>query len=275
MIGTDPIFLVGAQRSGTTALAVALSRAIATLGGCFTVNGKLPYLLRRWWTDRDAHAQHLRSDEVVHALNRIPAGGNGAEAWLKRAHEAVLASTGRAREQNVSMATEVRRVCAEAYGQGPWGDKYNEYLLDLTWLHQMFPDARWVFLAREPSEAVASMLAWTHDKPWNPRDAGPASAKWAYWTSRWLEFRDVVAPRQRIEIDYTSMCEGFHDKLSEFIGLDMKPFLLDFRRSSADRPRAPLGPDAAEVRAALVRLGLLNGSGLMPTPPGGLQGRDL
>ncbi len=73
MTRTDPILLVGPQRSGTTALGAALSDALAAVGGCFTVNGKLLYLLRRWWTDADAAARHLRDDEVWHSLARIPA----------------------------------------------------------------------------------------------------------------------------------------------------------------------------------------------------------
>src|ERR1700685_4648898 len=104
--GTDPIMLVGAQRSGTTALAVALSQGIATLGGCFTINGKLPYFLRRWWTPADADAHHLRSDEIAHALERIR--DDAAGAWLNRAREALLASARRAGATKVSIEDEVR-----------------------------------------------------------------------------------------------------------------------------------------------------------------------
>ena len=261
MTGTDPILLVGAQRSGTTALAAALSQGIASVGGCFTINGKLPYFLRRWWTAPDADAHHLRSDEVAHALGRIPELDDGEGAWLNRAREALLASAHRAGDTKVSIVDEVRRVCAEAYGREPWGDKYNEYLLDLPWLHAMFPDARWVFLVREPAEAVASMIAWRHDKPWNPRDARAASTKWACWTSRWLAFREAVEPRRRLEIDYAALCEGRHDRLSEFVGVDLTPFLTNFRCRTGARPWAPLDPDATEVRAAFVRLGLLTNSG--------------
>jgi hypothetical protein len=267
MTGMDPTFLVGAQRSGTTALGLAFSRAIASVNGCFTVNGKLPYFLRRWWTPPDAEARHLRSDEVAHGLTRIPAQGEEADEWLKRACDAVVASARRASHTKVSIVHEVRRICAEAYGHGPWGDKYNEYLLELPWLHEIFPDARWVFLVREPGEAVASMLAWRHDKPWNPRESAAASAKWAHWTSRWLVFRNSIERWRRIEIDYASLCEGHHDNLSEFLGVDMAPFLTDFRRSSACRPRAPLDPDATEVRARLVRLGLLADSRALPSQP--------
>jgi hypothetical protein len=260
MSGTDPILLVGPQRSGTTALALALSRALAAEGGCFTVNGKLPYLLRRWWNDADAAAAHLRVDEVAHALERIPPKGEGSTAWLARAQDALLASSRRAAAGDVPPSTvaEARRVCCEAYGSGPWGDKYNEYLLELPWLNAMFPGARWVFLVREPHESVASMLAWAQDKPWNPGTEAAASTKWAYWTSRWLAFRSTVPVPRRLELDYASLCEGRCDSLSEFVGSDVAPFLSEFRRQSPGRPAPTLRPEAITVRDALVRTGILS-----------------
>jgi hypothetical protein len=264
MTGTDPILLVGPQRSGTTALGSALSAALAAEGGCFTVNGKLPYLLRRWWTEADAAAGHLRADEVVHALERIAPYGAGAEAWLERTREAIVASARRAaRGAAAPVTAEIRRICAEAYGPGPWGDKYNEYLLELPWLHAAFPDARWVFLVREPSEAVASMLAWTREKPWNPGDAAAGAAKWAHWASRWLAFREAIPAAKRVELDYADLCERRHDALSELVGVDLTAHLAGFRRAAAARPGAPLSPDARAVRARLVRLRILRSC---PTP---------
>ncbi|WP_406167383.1 sulfotransferase [Streptomyces canus] len=257
--GTDPILLVGPQRSGTTALASALSEAVAAQGGCFTANGKLPYLLRRWWTDEDAAAGHLRSDEVTHALTRIAPYGTGADKWLGRVHTALLNSTRRAAQGLAapSVTQEIRRVCAEVYGPGPWGDKYNEYLLELPWLHATFPGARWVFLVRDPADTIASMLAWRRNKPWNPEDATAASAKWAHWTSQWLTFRDTVPARRRVELDYAALCAGRADALSELVGTDMTAFLTEFRRPPAQRDTSQLSPKAQEVRSELVRLGIL------------------
>ena len=269
MTRTDPVLLVGAQRSGTTALGAAISNAIAAAGGCFTVNGKLPYLLRRWWTGPDAEARHLRSDEVSHALRRVPPYGPGVDEWLAGADAALLAGAHRAASGTAAerIEDEVARVCAEAYGHGLcgdghlWGDKYNEYLLDLPWLNAVFPRARWVFLTREPAEAVASMLAWRHDKPWNPREVSAASAKWAYWTARWLLFRDAVPPERRCELDYGGLCgdpSGARgEALSEFLGLDTEPFLKDFRRSGPERPVPEPGPEALAIRDALKRLRIL------------------
>src|SRR4051812_36557269 len=87
-----PVFLVGAQRSGTTALASCLSAAFARRGGTFTVNGKLLYVLSRWMRPEDLHGRHLRTDEMLHALRRRSVWGVGSEQWLERAESALRAA---------------------------------------------------------------------------------------------------------------------------------------------------------------------------------------
>jgi Sulfotransferase family len=253
-----PVFLVGAQRSGTTVLAIALSHAFAAAGGRFTVNGKLPYLLRRWWTQEDLEHQHLRADEVVHGLRRVPIAGVGASAWFDRTSVALRASAARAATLSASntVEEEVRLVCGEAYGAVPWGDKYNEYLLDLPWLHRVFPAARWIFIVREPADAIASMLGWRREKAWNPRDARAAAAKWTAWNQRWLDFRDSLELERAFEVGYEQLAGDGGRRLSDWLGLDLETHLSEFEVRRC-RVRPELTPEALGVRRSLMRLGLL------------------
>jgi hypothetical protein len=255
--GLSPVFLVGAQRSGSTALGIALSRAFASVGGCFTVNGKLPYLLKRWWTQDDLRSQHLRTDEVEHSLRRVPACGVNADAWLTRATKALRASATRAAQMQASASVEeeVRVICEQAYGAHPWGDKYNEYMLDLPWLSQVFPTARWIFIVREPADVIASMLAWSREKIWNPQEAHAATAKWSIWNDNWLRFRQSLPPDRVFEIGYEQLADDGCTRLSHWLGLDVAKYLDEFkvqRNSGVD-----LTADALEVRRSLVQLGLL------------------
>jgi hypothetical protein len=264
MTGHDaPLLLVGAQRSGTTALAYALSSAIAEADGCFTVNGRLPHLLRRWWTVDDLAARHVRADEVVHSLGRRAPEGTGAVAWHARATRAVLDGAERVAEHGPALdpIDEVRRICAEAYGTTAWGDKYNEHLLDLGWLDAVFPQARWVFLAREPEEVVASMLAWSRPKPWNPRTAEAAADKWAHFNRQWLAFRDSVPAGRRVELHYGALCRGEREGLDELAGVELSGALASFRRRERPRYDGPLAASALAVRDELRALGLLDDLG--------------
>jgi len=255
---SEPLLLVGAQRSGTTALGHALSAAYAAAGGCFTVNGKLFYLAARWITDDDLTARHLRVDELCHALDRRPAGGEGAARWRVQVEAALRAQATRVADGRVDAAvTLVRDVAAAAYGDGPWGDKYNEYLLDLPYLHRLYPRARWLFVYRRPAEAAASMRAWSGDRPWRPSDLDGCELKWAGWNERWLAFRGEMAAHRRLEISYDALCtpEGLRE-VGRFAGVELPAGCMSRRRP------APAGPPRT-TRAAAVWSRL---SALRPTP---------
>jgi hypothetical protein len=232
----EPLLLVGAQRSGTTALGHALSAAYARAGGCFTVNGKLFYLAARWIGDDDLAARHLRVDELCHALDRRPAGGDGAQLWRGRVEAALRAQAFRVADGHVDgAATLVRDVAAAAYGDGPWGDKYNEYLLDLPYLHRLYPRARWLFVYRHPAEVAASMRAWSGDRPWRPADLAGCELKWAEWNERWLAFRDWVAAHRRLEISYDALCTRAGPRaVSRHTGVELPDRCMSRRQPAPD-----------------------------------------
>jgi Sulfotransferase family len=143
MSGAVPLILLGAQRSGTTALAAVLDAAFDEVGGVFTINGKLPYLLHRWCTDADLRGRHLRVDELLHALRRRPPYGRNSARWLE-VTERVLRAAARdvADGMSCDAVTLRRRLVRDAYaGSTRFGDKYNEYLLELDNLAATMPDA--------------------------------------------------------------------------------------------------------------------------------------
>src|ERR1700733_1162145 len=220
----SPILLVGAQRSGTTALGCALSAAAAEKAGTFTVNGKLPYYLKRWWL-QDPGDRHGRADEITYSLLRRKPLGVGIDEWLARCESALregserLASMGEA----LDCWNEMRKICKDAYGTGAtvWGDKYYEYLLDLPFLNELFPQAAWIFLARDPRQVVTSMLQWSGDRPWNPQEREACARKWSAWNTRWLEFRSRIPKARRIELLYGSPLDALCTFLSESFDLNL------------------------------------------------------
>ncbi|MBM7443045.1 sulfotransferase [Streptomyces sp. HB132] len=252
----SPVFLLGGQRCGTTAFAHALNLAFHDAGGHFTVNGKLPYLLDRWLTPQDLSDRHLRADEILHALDRRPPDGVGVDRWRARVEESLRTAArevaeGSAGDDATALA---RRILAESNLDLPcWGDKYNEYLLQLPWLDAALPDARYVMLIRHPLEAARSMLRWTGDRPWLPVTEESALAKWAAWNRHWLDFAPAIPADRRLVIEYQALCRGEESRrLEEFTGVDLRAHL------SGLTPRAPvagldagLPPAAAAVWQAL------------------------
>ncbi|MET7622701.1 sulfotransferase [Streptomyces sp. NPDC005408] len=259
------MFLLGSQRCGTTAFAHALNRAFHDVGGHFTVNGKLPYLLDRWLTPQDLSDRHLRADEILHALDRRPPDGAGVDRWRARVEESLRTAAREVAEGTAGNDATVlaQRILAESnLGLPCWGDKYNEYLLHLPWLNAALPDARYVMLIRHPLEAARSMLRWAGDRPWAPATEESALGKWAAWNRHWLDFAPNIPSHRRLVIEYQALCRGEEiRRLEEFTGLDLRPYIAGLTpRAPAAELDADLPPEVAAVWQALRQASHPNGA---------------
>ncbi|MCY0954400.1 sulfotransferase [Streptomyces sp. H27-S2] len=147
-----------------------LDSAFDAVDGVFTINGKLPYLLHRWCTEEDVRARHLRVDEILHALSRKPPYGLRSVEWLATTERVLRAAAQQVAVGELTDAVALRReLIRRTYsGAARFGEKYNEYLLELDQLEQTLPEAHWALLVRHPAAAAASMLRWSGDRPWRP-----------------------------------------------------------------------------------------------------------
>lgn len=251
-----PLLLLGAQRSGTTAFAHALSRAYADAGGLFTVNGKLPYLLPRWCTDTDLAGRHFRADEIRHALNRKAPAGEGVARWLAQVDDVLRATAAAVADgERADPTALIAGVVAESYAGWPfWGDKYNEYMLDLRAVLGAVPSARMILLVRHPHDVAASMLEWAGDRPWRPVTHAGAHTKWAAWHRDWLDLAPLLDPARWMVVGYHALCEGRATRrLSAFTGLDLAPYLGTLRATRSPSPKIDLPPDTDEQVATAWR----------------------
>ncbi|GAA0443895.1 hypothetical protein Acor_27380 [Acrocarpospora corrugata] len=254
--GSSPLILLGAQRSGTTALATVLDSAYAAAGGLFTVNGKLPYVLHRWCSQADLPARHLRVDEMLHALRRRPPYGPRGERWLAAVERELRAAAAEVAAGAVLDAVELRRdLVRRAYaGATRFGDKYNEYLLELDQLAETLPDARWALLVRHPAAVAASALRWPGDRPWRPETRAAALDKWAAWHEPWLRHERTRDPGRCIVLEYGRLCAGRDlARLSGAVDLDLAPFAGPL----TERPPPP-APDELPPRIDRIWQALLD-----------------
>jgi hypothetical protein len=253
--GAAPVILLGAQRSGTSALGAALDAAFDEVGGVFTINGKLPYLLHRWCTDADLRGRHLRSDEIGYALRRKPPYGRHSTQWLEATEKVLHAAAADVANGTVADAVALRRrLVRDAYAAGSrFGDKYNEYLLELDALADTVPDAHWVLLVRHPVDVARSTLRWTGDRPWRPGTWRAVMDKWVAWHEPWLRHPRATDPRRCTVLEYRRLCAGEDlRRLSAAIDLDLAPHagLLSERGHEPDR--SPLPERVAQTWRRLV-----------------------
>lgn len=251
----DVVLLTGFQRSGTTGLGLALAQAYAERGDVFTVNGKLAYLLRRWLTEADLEARHLRSDEIEHALLRRPPLGPAASTWLDATRAALAWAAAEVAEGtwDGGAAELAGQVLARSYGgERPWGEKYNESMLDLPALVEAVPGVRVVLLHRDPAEVVGSMLEWTGDRPWRPTGTAAVIAKWRAWNDRALA--DLAAAGvEHLVVDYAAICgeAGARRRVADFVGVPVAALDHGLRRSGRTAPAVAIDEAAEATRSRL------------------------
>jgi len=226
---TKQIFVVGSPRSGTTVLAGALNQISGVWIGKET--GFIPFLYEAAvepandWDDR-------RLDKLIAAINSYLS----SEHWEQRASvEGVRrfwAQTGTA-----GYAGLVRYVWsldeppdgAEVTFRG---DQTPTYVLAIPLLEQLFPDAYYIHIVRDPRDVVASILPLM----FGAQSAGVAASDWNECVAGWWAAERRLPPERRCEVRYEDLVTEPAQtlgRLAEFLGAP-SPADLDATSIPAD-----------------------------------------
>lgn len=229
-ISEKPLILIGAQRSGTTILAHLISEAYQQNQGCFTVNGKLLYFLKRWLTDNDIKNFHFRADEIIYSLRRKKPYGKNIDFWLGNVEEVLNKYSGEianGKYENANSIELTRKIIMECYAPYHlWGDKYNEYLNDLPYINCLFPKAKYILLYRNPFEVSESTLKWSRVQSWRPSDTDKNIVKWVRWHDSWFNLLAKINKEDILVLNYKKLCEGEETKrISQFLNCDFEDYI--------------------------------------------------
>lgn len=244
----EGVFVLGCPRSGTSALAWALAQHP-----------------RFWTSDESDFIWHLFGDgKLEDAYKRSQSGLRGG-GWLQ--------TEGVSYEEFYGfLGSGISALFASRSGGRIWVDQSPSYLLMAKDLALMFPSARFLHVARDGRQVVASMLASGFDEPW-AHDPTLAWETWVAFVKAGLELEEMYSGRvmrvlqQRMREEPRELmaevlsflgCE-YHDGPASF--LMNKTINSSFSRpdqeANAPTPRAPEPPEslAQEVERLTALLG--------------------
>jgi len=131
---------------------------------------------------------------------------------------------------------------AERRGKPRWGDKSPYYLLGMTEIQRILPEARFVHLIRDGRDVALSVLeAW-----FGANDVAAAAAEWSHLLSRARE--QAPALRFYSEVRYEDLVHepaATLRRLCEYLELEWEEAMLGYHRHSGRRLSDELGDAVA------------------------------
>jgi hypothetical protein len=285
-----PIIGLGCQRSGTSVTAHILAAPEAS--GFHMENG-----IMRAATIWFGHALHdgaaLSAARFAEFLKMLMIRGEAHGARLRGAASRAISSYQKdGRLQGWIDADDgigfVRQLCYDVLTDGVedvayWGDKYPEHLFYADELSEVFPDARWIFVWREPAsviEALSRKIISSKDRPvadWR-FSVEDCATQWVKWNRKWLQLRGDMPDGSYCEVSFDALVSDPSSELprvSSFIGFDLlddpaanrlakslRPGDLDKWRSSPVAGQVQTQLDRDDVRETHAALLALAGAGV-------------
>lgn len=141
--------------------------------------------------------------------------------------EAIAKRLGQQKVPYVDAISAVYEAYAESKGKPRWGDKTPRYVMEISLLAQLFPDARFVHLIRDGRNVALSYVSVS----FGPNSISRAAAVWAERVSAGCTSGRALTPGRYIEIRYEDLVEDLEGEakdLCEFLALDFDPGMLDY-----------------------------------------------
>lgn len=233
MTGTDPFFVVGANRSGTTLLRLMLGAhpRLAVPDELIYFRHRMAGADPRSWrapgihkADYDAFVREWldKTAEALPGLDREDLAAIADQVVVRPEHD--LREPYRA----------VAQAWADCQGKVRWGEKTPGNIFYVDVLLDMFPGARFIHLVRDPRAGVHSMVQAGQFGP-DPVLCALNRRRFVLEGGAFLE--RVVPSAQRTTLQYEDLVqdpEGAARSLCAFLGEPFDPAMLAFHRRSAE-----------------------------------------
>ena len=205
-----PVFVVGCPRSGTT-----LFRTMLHAHPAIAIPPETRYVMSMYW--RRTEYGDLRDKQARETLARAIVedpetrfrfvGVDGASVIDQIVDEGTTLG---------SAFGIVYREYARKFGKPRWGDKRPAYYAFMDELDNLFPDAQFIHLVRDPRACVESLKR----QEWYPDEAGPCLAAWVHAVRSARRSGIKLGPSRYLEVRYEDLVsdpEGISRKVCDFL----------------------------------------------------------
>jgi hypothetical protein len=240
--GSRPIFMIGAERSGTT-LVMALLGAhpnIAVPEVAWYYPRFRPYIHTYGDLSQESNFRTL-VDEMIFGLK--------TPLWDLPVNPATIVSelVDSADERSFRGAySAILRRYADHHGKPRWGEKTPHNLFFIGEILEDYPDAQFIFITRDGRDASADYL----ESAFGPTNIFVAGEFWAFIQQYVQPWRERLSASQWFDLSYEDLVrqpETVLRRVTEFLGEPYDPRMLEFhtgliaQRRGATRDHAPLG----------------------------------
>ena len=205
-----PVFVVGCPRSGTT-----LFRTMLHAHPAIALPPETRYIISMYWRRtefgdlRDVKAREALALAIVDdPETRFQFVGVDRQTVID---EIVAEGTTLGSAFGV-----VLRAYSRKFGKPRWGDKRPAYYAFIDELDNLFPDAQFIHLVRDPRACVESLKR----QEWYPDEAGPCLAAWIHAVRSARESGAKLGPSRYLEVRYEDLVsdpEGISRQVCDFL----------------------------------------------------------
>ena len=212
-----PIFILGAQRSGTTLFRLMLDShsKIAIPFESFVLID---------FASRINEYNNLQTTDDRQSLVNDLLSSKGISEWEPRVHSEDIDLT----ECNTYSNTlnQIFSAYARHRGKSLWGDKTPAYTINGNILNELFPYSRFINIIRDGRDVALSHIR----QPWGPNDLVSALEHWRDVVTRSREMGRMLPQSRYMEILYEDLIDNPEDvlkKVTDFLELPFEQKMLD------------------------------------------------
>lgn len=243
-----PIFVIGAERSGTTLVMVMLGchPRISVPEVVWYYSRFRPYLHTYGDLSKEANFRTL-AEEMVFGL-KTPFWGMKVNP--RTIVDEIVASV---RERSFAglYCAMFERFASQDGNKPRWGEKTPYNMFFIKEIKQDFPNAQFIFITRDGRDASADYL----QSGFGPTNIFCAAEIWKLGQNAVKPWREKIGPSDWMDLKYEELVrapEGVLKKVCKFLGESYSPAMLEFHKSPIAKERGntrdhkPLGHSVSD-----------------------------